>query len=102
MYKGDRTVYLKNSPKEKWKTNTKSVLTMILTDLVYSKIFNLDFSVYSRYIKDPNKNEVSAQDFQDTSDVNYDPAYDASHTSVDENQALIDFCFSSSELKYNL
>lgn len=102
MYKWDRAVYLKNSDKERRKTNTKSVLTMILTDLVYSKIFNLDFSVYSRYVKDPNKNEISAQDFQDTSDVNYNPEYDKSHTSVDENQSLIDFCFASSELKYNL
>lgn len=102
MYKWDRAVYLKNSKNEKWKTNNKSMITKILTDLVYSKLFSLDFQAYARWIKSADKNEVTKEEIQDTSDIFYNEKYDKSHVSVDENQAFLDFCIASSELKYNL
>jgi len=99
MYKGDRAVYLQNNKKESWKTNGKSTLTKILTDLVYSKIFNQDFQVFSRAIKNPNKGEVTAEEIQDKEDSTYSPELDAQDTSIDENQAFLDWCFMSSRIK---
>lgn len=102
MYKGDRAVYLKNNKKESWKTNGKSTLTKILTDLVYSKIFNQDFQVFARAIKNPNKGEITAEEIQDKEDSTYSPELDAQHTSLDECQAYLDWCFMSSKIKASL
>lgn len=104
MYKGDRAVFIERSKKDKWKSNSKSALTKIITDLVYSKIFNLDFQVYSRSIKDPNARETDEAMLKgpDVEDIQDTPDMDVKHVSVDENQAFADFCFSSSEARHGL
>lgn len=102
MYKGDRAVFLERSKKDRWKSNIKSPMTKILTDLVYSKIFNLDFVIYSRSIKDPNARETDEQVIGAVTDKEDTPQADLAHISVDENQAFADFCFSSSECRHGL
>lgn len=102
MYKWDRWVALKKLKKESWKSNGKSPITKILTDIVYSKLFSLDFQAFTRQIKDPNKFENIIDSAQDKEDGIYDTFFDNQHISVDENQAFLDFCWSSSDARYNL
>ncbi len=99
MFNWDRSRDLK-SQWMWWKSNYKTAVTKIITDLYFSKIFSLDFSVQTRKRKHVEK-DSKKEDIQDTEYTDKEiKSFDNKHLSNDEQQAFCDWAFTDSQVRH--
>lgn len=94
MYNWDREKEISKKANTNRKSNEKTGLTKIITDLYISKIFSTDFYIQSRKRKTPEKDNK-----KETYSEEEIASYDNKNTSVDEQSSYLDWVFTDSQIR---